>query len=130
MRLLKSNILEESIKQKLLTIYSFYLDFFLLKIVGFFWLISTTRSWNTASIHLIYMSSWFSKMVVESFFLNLQTSPISQIFCFSSDNHIKFGANWKCISFVLKNFLISALQAKNGVFWSLDICHMPPGTFF
>ena len=153
MRILRSNILKESIKEKLLTIYSFCLNFFpqliltsrswniakielmiiglylcvwkpcdvslvilhiskwnrkqkLLKIVGFFLdffslVISTTISQNMASIHLIQMGLFFSKMVVEIAFLDLQTSPISQIVCLSSDKNIKFGANWKSNFFIL-----------------------------
>ena len=120
MRILRSNILKESIKEKLLTIFSFYLDFLpqlilttrrwdivkiifrpylcmwkpsdvvpsifkiwksnrkqkLLKILGFFldffsWLILTTRSRNTASMHPIQMAPYSSKMVVEFAFLDL-----------------------------------------------------------
>ena len=48
MRILRSNILEESIEQKLLTIYSFYLDFFLQ-------LILTTGSGDIAKIELMIM---------------------------------------------------------------------------
>ena len=54
-------------KQKLLKIMGFFLEFFS-------WLISTTKSQNTASMHLIQMGPYFSKMVVEFAVLDLQTS--------------------------------------------------------
>ena len=54
-------------KQKLLKIKVFFLEFFS-------WLISTTKSWNTAYMDLIQMGPYFSKMVVEFAFLDLQTS--------------------------------------------------------
>ena len=54
-------------KQKLLKIKVFFLEFFS-------WLILTTKSWNTAYMDLIQMGPYFSKMVVEFAFLDLQTS--------------------------------------------------------
>ena len=54
-------------KQKLLNIKIFFLEFFS-------WLILTTKSWNTAYMDLIQMGPYFSKMVVEFAFLDLQTS--------------------------------------------------------
>ena len=68
-------------KQKLLKILVFFLEFFS-------WLISTTRSRNTASMHPIQMGPYFSKMVVEFAFLNLLTSQMSQIVTHSSDYEI------------------------------------------
>ena len=62
----------------------FFLEFFS-------WLISTTKSQNTASMHLILMGPYFSKMVVEFAFLDLQTSLMSQIVTHSSDNETVFG---------------------------------------
>ena len=70
-------------KQKLLKILGFFLDFFS-------WLISTTRSQNTASMHPILMGLYFSKMVVEFAFLDLLTSQMSQIVTHSSDYGIVF----------------------------------------
>ena len=70
-------------KQKLLKILVFFLDFFS-------WLILTTWSQNTASMHPIQMAPYFSKMVVEFAFLDLLTSQMSQIVTHSSDYGIVF----------------------------------------
>ena len=70
-------------KQKLLKILDFFLDFFS-------WLISTTRSRNTASMHPIQMAPYSSKMVVEFAFLDLLTSQMFKIVTHSSDYEIMF----------------------------------------
>ena len=58
-------------KQKMFKIVGFFLDFFS-------WFILTTRSRNTASMNPIQMGLYFSKMLVEFPFLDLQDSPTSQ----------------------------------------------------
>ena len=171
MRVLRSNILKESIKEKLLTIFSFYLDFFpqlilttrswdIAKIelmifgpylcmwkpsdvvpghfqnlkmeqkakvaqnIGFFlrffsWLISTTRSRNTASMHPILMGLYFSKMVVEFAFLDLLTSQMSQIVTHSSDYGIVFVQILNPNLSSSKNVIILAFSQKIPIFGRL-----------
>ena len=96
-------------KQKLLIIIGFFIDFFS-------WLISTTRSQNTASRHLIWMGLYFSKMVVEIAFLDLWTSLMSQIVTHSSDNETVFGENLNPTLSSLKSVIFLPFSQKMAFF--------------
>ena len=103
-------------KQKLLKILVFFLDFFS-------WLISTTRSRNTASMHPILMGPYFSKMVVEFAFLDLLTSQMSQIVTHSSDYGIVFVQILNPNLSSSKNVIILPFSQKIPIF-----CHLMHGT--
>ena len=99
-------------KQKLLKIMGFFLEFFS-------WLILITRSRNTASMHLIQMCPYFSKMVVEFAFLDLQTSLMSQIVTHSSDNETVFGENLNPTLSSLKSVIFLPFRQKMAFFGHL-----------
>ena len=90
----------------------FFLEFFS-------WLISTTKSQNTASMHLIQMGPYFSKMVVEFAFLDLQTSLMSQIVTHSSDNETVFGENLNPTLSSLKSVIFLPFSQKMAFFGHL-----------